>query len=51
MTENEIELINLIRNNNDPARAMLTAMEIILVSLGRLEPSELKPSVGSVEQV
>ena len=31
MTENEITLINLIRNNPDPAKAFVTALEIILL--------------------
>lgn len=31
MTENEITLINLIRNHTDPAKAFVTALEIILL--------------------
>ena len=33
MTENETKLINLIRNNPDPAKAFVTALEIILLFL------------------
>lgn len=29
MTENEIALINLIRNNKNPEQALITAIEII----------------------
>ena len=30
MTENEIKLIEMIRNHNDPEKALITAVEIIL---------------------
>ena len=39
MTENEITLINLIRNNPDPAKAFVTALDIILLFLDQ-ETSE-----------
>lgn len=29
MSENELELINMIRESEDPAKAMVTAIEII----------------------
>ena len=30
MSENELELINMIRESEDPAKAMVTAIEVIL---------------------
>lgn len=33
MTENEIELIEMIRNHKNPEKAFITALEIILVFL------------------
>ena len=39
MTENEITLINLIRDHTDPAEAFVTALEIIL-SFVNHEPSD-----------
>lgn len=33
MTENEIELIEMIRNHKNPGEAFVTALEIILVFL------------------
>lgn len=33
MTENEIRLINLIRENDNPEQALSTAVDIILLSL------------------
>ncbi len=49
MTDNEIELIEMIRNNKNPAQAFVSAMEIILSCLKLLEPSELEPLVDSRE--
>ena len=49
MTENEIELLEMIRNNENPTQAFVTAMEIIVGCLMLLEPSELKPLVDSRE--
>lgn len=39
MTKNEKELINLIRKNEDPARAFTTALELILLFLKQDESS------------
>ncbi len=49
MTDNELELIKMIRDNENPARAFVTAMEIILSCLTLLEPSELEPSADLQE--
>lgn len=43
MTENEITLINLIRNHPDPAEAFVKALEIILLFV-REESSESSQS-------
>lgn len=40
MTENEIELINLIRENDNPEQALMTATVIVLGFLKQLESSE-----------
>lgn len=40
MTANEIELINLIRENENPNQALTTAAEIILIYLKQHESSE-----------
>ena len=45
MTDNEIELINIIREHDNPELALITAVEIIVEYLNRLESSELLPSV------
>lgn len=50
MTENERTIIEMIRNHKDPATAMVTAMEIILLCLKLLEPSVSIQVVGSVER-
>lgn len=42
MTENEITLINLIRNHPNPGEAFVKALEIILLFVN--ESSESKPS-------
>ena len=47
MTENEISLVEMIRNNENPAQAFVTATEIILGCLKLLEPSELTHSADS----
>ena len=39
MTENEIKLIEMIRNHSNPSEAFATAVEIILLYIKR-EPSE-----------
>ena len=46
MTENEKELINLIRVNDNPSQALETAMVILLGFLKLLESSEVQASVG-----
>lgn len=51
MTENEIELINLIREQDDPGQALISAIEIIVLYLNRRESFESKPSVDSRELV
>ena len=51
MTNNEIELIEMIRSNENPAQAYITAMEIIVQYLNRHESFELKPSADSRECV
>lgn len=51
MTENERDLINLIHNNANPDKAFVTALNIILVFLNHLEPSESKSPVDSRESV
>ena len=51
MTENEIKLIEMIRDNKNPTQAFVTAMEIILGCLALLEPSESKPLVDFQESV
>ena len=50
MTDNEIKLIEMVRNHENPAQAFVTAMEIILSCLKLLEPSESEPSVDSRER-
>lgn len=51
MTDNEIKLIEMVRNNENPAQAFITAMEIILSCLKLLEPFELEQPVDSRESV
>ena len=40
MTKNEIELLNLIRESNDPAQALNIAIEIIIKYLEQHESFE-----------
>ena len=42
MTANEIELINLIRENDNPNQALATAVDIILLYLTQHESSEVQ---------
>lgn len=42
MTENEKELINIIRENDNPEQALMTATVIILDFLKQLESSEVQ---------
>lgn len=37
MTDNELELLNLIRTNDNPDDALIKAMEIILSYINQLE--------------
>lgn len=45
MTENEIKLLNLIRNNENPDQALVTAIQIITDYLKQSESFEA-PSVA-----
>lgn len=45
MTANEIELINLIRDNENPDQALTTAVEVILIYLKQHESSEVQAAV------
>lgn len=47
MTENEKELIKLIRENDNPEEALMTATVIILGYLKQHESSEEQAAVGS----
>lgn len=51
MTENETELIELIRNNENPEQALLIAIDIIIDFLNHHESVELKSSVEFQELV
>ena len=44
MTENEMELINIIRENDNPTTALMTAAVIVLGYLKQLESSEVQES-------
>ena len=46
MTANEIELINLIRDNENPNQALTTAVDIILLYLTLHGSSEVQASVA-----
>jgi hypothetical protein len=48
MTENEIKLIEMIRNHNDPEKALITAVEIILRYLSQPESFE-EPSSACLQ--
>ena len=37
MTDNELELLNLIRTNDNPEQALIEAMDIILSYLSQLD--------------
>ena len=50
MTNNEIELINLIRENDNPEQALLTAIDIILLSLTQHESCPV-PSVACLQEL
>lgn len=40
MSENEIMLIEMIKNHSDPEKALNIAIEVIIDYLSHLEPSE-----------
>ena len=46
MTANEIELINIIRENDNPGEALSKAVDIILLYLAQHESSEGQAAVG-----
>ena len=45
MSNNEIELINMIRENDNPEQALLTATKVILDYLKQHESSEAQAAV------
>ena len=49
MSNNEIEMINIIRENDNPARALMTATLIVLGYLKQHESSEGQAVVGLQE--
>ena len=49
MTQNELELLNLIREHNNPEQSLMTATKIIVEYLNLLESSELLLSADSRE--
>ena len=49
MTNNEIELINIIRENDNPERALMTATLIVLGFLKQRGSSEEQVAVGLQE--
>ena len=46
MSENEIELIKMIRENDNPGQALMTAALVIMGYLKQHESSEEQVSVG-----
>ena len=46
MTENEKELIKMIRENDNPKQALATAVDIILMHLTLHESSEAQVAAG-----
>lgn len=49
MTENEIKLLEMIRKNDNPEQALLTAVKVIVDYLNRHGSSESISSVASQE--
>ena len=49
MTENERELINLIRENDEPEKALCTAVETILLYL-KQHGSYQEPTVADLQE-
>ncbi len=45
MTENEMELIRIIRENDNPEKALVTAVETILLYLKQRESSQEQAAV------
>lgn len=50
MTENEIKLINIIRNHKHPEQALMTAIETTLLYLRQLE-SFVKPVAADFREL
>ena len=50
MTENEIELINIIRNHKHPERALMIAIKTTILYLGQLE-SSAKQVVADLQEL
>ncbi len=51
MTDNELQLLSMIRENDNPERAFVKAIEIILSYLNHHESFESKLFVDSLELV
>ena len=49
MTSNELELVEMIRNHNDPQQAILIAIDTITSFLKQLESSQEPMAVGLQE--
>ena len=49
LSENEIELINMVRENDNPGQALMAATAIILGYLKQHESSEEQAAVGLSE--
>lgn len=49
MTKNEQELIDMIRNSEDPQQALMTAVDIICCYLAQHGSSQLQPAVDRQE--
>ena len=49
MTENEYELLNIIRNHNNPEQALDVALQIILAFLEQDESSQERPIASRLE--
>ena len=46
MSNNEVELINIIRNSPDPDKAVMTAIEIFTAFLAQLSASPEPPAAS-----
>ena len=51
MTNNEIVLLDMIRNNANPEQALVIATKVIIDFLSHLESTESKSSAESQESV